>query len=181
MQLEQATSNWTVNNSPSLVNIYQFTYHQLHQKYWPYVNYKCLACVSTSTDYLWSRHVWPLMVWSTLDVDLYQLKFVSWVFHVICSFVHFILFNTLVGLHIFRKPLPYNMYLLNPQIANHILILNKIWLQWVTLLTSYINYKHMAWLVQIGRVPPNIQPMCELEVYGLGEYFRCVDHIRTID
>ncbi len=30
------------------------------------------------------------MVWSTLALDTYQLRFVSWVFHVIFSFVYFI-------------------------------------------------------------------------------------------
>ncbi len=65
---------------------------------------------------------WPLMVWSTLALGTYQLRFVSWVFHVIFSFVHFISLYTLGGLRAFRKPLPYNMYLLNLRIANHILI-----------------------------------------------------------
>ncbi len=51
---------------------------------------------------------------------------VSWVFHVIFSFVHFISLYTLGGLHAFRKPLPYNMYLFNLRIANHILIKIKI-------------------------------------------------------
>ncbi len=54
-------------------------------------------------SYLWSQKVvesagvvaewckvliavsWPLMVWSTLALDIYQLRFVSWVFHVILS------------------------------------------------------------------------------------------------
>ncbi len=65
---------------------------------------------------------WPLMVWSTLALGTYQLTFVSWVFHVIFSFVHFISLYTLGGLRAFRKPLPYNMYLFNLWIANHILI-----------------------------------------------------------
>ncbi len=64
----------------------------------------------------------PFMVWSTLALGTYQLKFVSWVFHVIFSFVHFISLYTLGGLHAFRKPLPYDMYLFNLRIANHILI-----------------------------------------------------------
>ncbi len=70
---------------------------------------------------------WPLLVWSTLALGTYQLRFVSWVFHVIFSFVHFMLLYTLGGLHSFRKPLPYIMYLFNLLIANHILIkiLNK--------------------------------------------------------
>ncbi len=42
--------------------------------------------------------------------------------HVIFSFVHFIALYTLGGMHAFRKPLPYNMYLFNLRIANHILI-----------------------------------------------------------
>ncbi len=65
---------------------------------------------------------WPLMVWSTLALGTYQLRFVSWVFHVIFSFVYFISLYTLGGLRAFRKPLPYNMYLFNLRIANHILI-----------------------------------------------------------
>ncbi len=67
----------------------------------------------------------PLMVWSKLALGTYQLRFVSWVFHVIFSFVHFILLYTLGGLRAFRKPLPYNMYLFNLRIAMHILIKNK--------------------------------------------------------
>ncbi len=46
-------------------------------------------------------------------------------FHVIFSFVHFISLFTLGGLRAFRKHLPYNMYLFNLRIANHILIKNK--------------------------------------------------------
>ncbi len=65
---------------------------------------------------------WPLMVWSTLAFDTYQLRFVSWVFHVISSFVHFISLYTLGSLCDFRKPLPYNMHLFNLRITNHILI-----------------------------------------------------------
>ncbi len=65
----------------------------------------------------------PFMVWSTLGLDTYHLRFVSWVFHVIFSFVHFISLDTLGGLHAFRKPLPYNMYLFNLRIANHILMI----------------------------------------------------------
>ncbi len=51
---------------------------------------------------------------------IYQLRFVSCVFRVIFSFVHFISLYTLGGLHVFRKPLPYNMYLFNLRIANPI-------------------------------------------------------------
>ncbi len=69
---------------------------------------------------------WPFMVWSTLALGTYQLRFVSWVFHVIFSFAHFISLYTLGGLRVFRKPLPYNMYLFNLRIANHILIKIKI-------------------------------------------------------
>ncbi len=65
---------------------------------------------------------WPLMLWFTLALGTYQLRFVSWVFHVIFSFVHFISLYTMGGLRAFRKPLPYNMYLFNLWIANHILI-----------------------------------------------------------
>ncbi len=64
---------------------------------------------------------WPLMVWSTLALSAYQLRFISWVFHVIFSFVHFISLYTLGGLCAFRKPLPYNMYLCNRQMADHII------------------------------------------------------------
>ncbi len=62
------------------------------------------------------------MVCSTLALGTYQLRFVSWVFYVIFSFVHFISLYTLGGLRAFRKPLPYNMFLFNFRIANHILI-----------------------------------------------------------
>ncbi len=48
---------------------------------------------------------WPFMVWSTLALGTYQLRFVSRVFHVIFSFVHFISLYTLGGLRAFRKPL----------------------------------------------------------------------------
>ncbi len=65
----------------------------------------------------------PLMVWSTLALGTYQLRFVSGVFLVIFSFVHFISLYSLSGLHAFRKPLLYNMYLFNLWIANHILII----------------------------------------------------------
>ncbi len=47
---------------------------------------------------------WPLMVWSTLTFGTYQLRFVSWVYHVIFSFIHFISFDTLNGMCAFRKP-----------------------------------------------------------------------------
>ncbi len=66
---------------------------------------------------------WPLMVWSTLALGTYQFRFVSWVFHVIFSFVHFISLYTLGDLRAFRKHLPYNMYLFNLRTANHILII----------------------------------------------------------
>ncbi len=42
------------------------------------------------------------------------------------SFHLYISFHTLGGLRAFRKPLPYNMYLFNFRIANHILIIIKI-------------------------------------------------------
>ncbi len=58
----------------------------------------------------------------TTALGTYQLRLVSWVFHVIFSFVHFISLYTLGGLRAFRNPLPYNMYLFNLSIANHILI-----------------------------------------------------------
>ncbi len=78
----------------------------------------------------WSKGLtavpWQFMVWSTLALCTYQLSFISWVFHVNFSFVHFISLYTLGGLHAFRKPLPYKMYLFNLRIANHILIKNGI-------------------------------------------------------
>ncbi len=67
------------------------------------------------------------MVWSTLALGIYQLRFVSWMFHVNFSFVHFISLYTMGGLRAFSKPLPYNMYLFNLRIANHILIKMNIW------------------------------------------------------
>ncbi len=66
---------------------------------------------------------WPLMVWSTFALGTYQLSFISWVFHGIFSFVHFISLYTLGCLRAFRKPLPYNIYLFNLRIANHTLII----------------------------------------------------------
>ncbi len=69
---------------------------------------------------------WPLMVWSILALGTYKLRLVSWVFHVIFSFVHFISLYTLGGLRAFRKPLLYSMYVFNLRIANHILIIIKI-------------------------------------------------------
>ncbi len=74
---------------------------------------------------------WALMVRYTLALGTYQLRFVSWVFHVIFSFIHFISLYTLGGLHAFRKPLSYNMYLFNLMIANHILII-KIFFSLIT-------------------------------------------------
>ncbi len=65
---------------------------------------------------------WLFMVWSTLALGTYHLRFVSWVFHIIFSFVHFISLYTLGDLCAFRKPLPCNMYLFNLRIANHVLI-----------------------------------------------------------
>ncbi len=59
----------------------------------------------------------PLMVWSTLALGTYQFRFVSWMFHVIFSFVHFISLYTLGDLRAIRKPLPYNMYLFNLRIV----------------------------------------------------------------
>ncbi len=101
---------------------------------------------------------WPFMVWSTLSLRTYQLRFISWVFHVIFSFVHFITLYTLGGLRAFRKPLPYNMYLFNLQIENHILIKifkkktismeGKIWVEWY-----YKCYKKwFAWEMNLKNV-----------------------------
>ncbi len=45
----------------------------------------------------------PLMVLFTLVLIMYQPRFVSWVFHVIFSFVHFISFDTSSGLRAFTK------------------------------------------------------------------------------
>ncbi len=67
----------------------------------------------------------PFMGSPTLALGTYYLRFISWVFHVIFSFVHFISLYTLGGLCAFRKPLPYNMYVFNLRIANHILIIKK--------------------------------------------------------
>ncbi len=64
---------------------------------------------------------WPFMVClGHISAQVHIL------FHVIFSFVHFISLYTLGGLHAFRKPLPYNIYLFNLRIANHILIKCKI-------------------------------------------------------
>ncbi len=51
---------------------------------------------------------WPFMVWFTLALGTYQLRFISWVFHVIFSFVYYISFDTLGGLRAFRKPFSIN-------------------------------------------------------------------------
>ncbi len=79
----------------------------------------------------------PIMVWSTLALGTYQLKFISWVFHAIFSFIHFISLYTLGGLCAFRKKrLPYNMYLFNLWIANHILIKIYCTITWLALRTN---------------------------------------------
>ncbi len=73
----------------------------------------------------WSKvltgNPWPIMVWYTSAVGTYQLRFVSWVFPVIFSFVRFISLYTLGGMCAFRTPVTYNIYLFNLRIANHIL------------------------------------------------------------
>ncbi len=86
----------------------------------------------------------PCMVWSTLALGTYQLRFVSWVFHVIFSFVHFISLYTLGGLRVFRKPLPYNMYLFNLQIANHILIIKVFLIIKIFIAEWFIDTFHKA-------------------------------------
>ncbi len=87
---------------------------------------RCSISAHLSVVAEWSKVLtvvpWILMVWFTLPLDTYQLRFVSWVFHVIFLFVHFISLYTLSDLRAFRKLLPYNMYLSNLRIANHILI-----------------------------------------------------------
>ncbi len=88
-------------------------------------NMYALGVVAEWSKVLIAVH-WPLMVWSTLALGTYQLRLVSWVFHVIFSYVHFISLYTMDGMRAFSKPLPYNMYLLNLQIANHILIKNYL-------------------------------------------------------
>ncbi len=81
----------------------------------------------------------PLMVSSTLALGTYQLRFISSVFHIIFSFIHFISFDTLgpVGgahtqtssiqahshsQHTLHSVYTGNMYLFSLWIANHILI-----------------------------------------------------------
>ncbi len=101
----------------------------------------------TVKDLIWDHNMamcpWTFMVWSTLTLSTYQLRFVSWVFHVIFSFVHFISLYTLGDMRAFRKPLPYNMYLFNLQIANHILInifyLMLLWVFWQNCSISFIH------------------------------------------
>ncbi len=66
---------------------------------------------------------WPFMVWFTLALGTYQLRFLSWVFHVIFSFVHFISLYTLGGLRAFRIPLPIICIYSICRIANHILVI----------------------------------------------------------
>ncbi len=85
---------------------------------WFTQRYGCSGVVAEWSKVL-TAAPWPRMVWSTLSLGTYQLRFVSLVFHVIFSFVHFI---SLYTLRAFRKPLPYTIYLFNIWIANHILI-----------------------------------------------------------
>ncbi len=67
---------------------------------------------------------WQQFTYGVIHISLGHISawFVSWVFHVIFSFVHFISLYTLGSLRAFKKPLPYSMYLFNLRIANHILI-----------------------------------------------------------
>ncbi len=66
---------------------------------------------------------WPLILWSTLALGTYQLRLVSWVFHVISSFL---IFQFIWHFGWLACPSAYNMYLFNIQIANHILIIDLI-------------------------------------------------------
>ncbi len=80
----------------------------------------------------------PFMVWSTLAWGTHQLRFLSWVFHVIFSFVHFISFDTLGGLCAFRKP--FSIYFSNLRTANYILI--KIFFQSSYIMDALNQYYH---------------------------------------
>ncbi len=103
---------------------------------WNVIMAKCYATFALGVVAEWSKVLtavpWALMVWSTLALGTYQLRFVSWVFHVIFSFVHFISLHTLGGLRAFRKPLPYNMYLYPTvvcitQISGWFTLRNNLW------------------------------------------------------
>ncbi len=87
-----------------------------------------------------------LMVWSTLALGTYQLRFISWVFHVILSSIHFISYPLTLGQH------------MDMQTSIHKLIISKIespWLHekemncwyvsWWFLMAkyAYINIKHI--------------------------------------
>ncbi len=130
--------------------------------------YHILALRSTALFALgvvaeWSKVLtadpWPFMVWSTLALGTYQLRFVSWVFHVIFSLVHFISLYTLGGLRAFRKPLPYNMYLFNLQIAYLILI--KILIFVLLIASSWHLYNRVAETVAFSCLKPLSSDICQ--------------------
>ncbi len=95
----------------------------------------------------------------------YQLRFVSWVFHVIFSFVHFISLYTLGGLHTFRKPLPYNMYLFNLRIANHILV--KIFVSSLLIMAIPSPFKNVWLSIFVHLSAPHLSVRSNWSVYHL--------------
>ncbi len=115
------------NNSIIMSGAYDFYRYIVWQNMWMFdqsgesCSRQALGVVTEWSKVL-SAIPLPLMVWFTLALGTYQFRFVSWVFHDIFSFVHFISLYTVGGLRAFRKSFPYNMYLFNLQIANHILI-----------------------------------------------------------
>ncbi len=126
------------------VHVLYQTYHMLHEHY-------ALGVVAEWSKVL-TAAPWPLMVWSTLALGTYQLRFTSWVFHVIFSFVHFISLYTLGVLRAFRKPLPYNMYLFHLRIANHILIKIKCLYMYSTDVVKYgLKKGHLQLQIYICR------------------------------
>ncbi len=98
------TSLWTVSSlyhcsqqNYGLVSFVSICHNTLKVK----PKWKALGVVAE-----WSKVLitvcWPLIVWCTA-LGTNQLRFISWVFHAIFSFVHFISLDTLGALRAFRK------------------------------------------------------------------------------
>ncbi len=94
-----------------------------------------------------------LMVWSTLALAHISSGSYPGCFMSSFHLLHFISLYTLDGIHAFSKPLPYNMYLFNLRIANHILI--KIYP--TIMYRNPINFLYnlgnvIIWCVEVGPV-----------------------------
>ncbi len=88
------------------------------------------------------------MLWSTLALGTYQHRFVSWVIHIIFSFVRFISFDILGGLHAFRKP--FSIYYVFIQSSDGKLYINKynkekylLFQVCVNILVSVLGFTHL--------------------------------------